>query len=799
MNETEELLHYFEVKLSELYNGSPVRKEQVQLALDVGKFLFNSKKKFLFIDAPVGTGKSMGVLIPALMYSEKKSKGLLYATATISLQNQIMTEEIPKLKKMNLVGNAILAMGKNNYTCRWNFEENQYKFSEDKRKKLNMYFRNFTGHSGQLTEIEAKYELSQTETNYIRMQQNISNKKGKQCRECIYKEQCSSIRHRKLYRSEKQNFDITVTNHDQMIVSQKFLESGRSPIVPMDKGIIIVDEAHLFIENYLGRTQEEVVFNELINLIGRIDNKLSKKIKTEHKNILKQADELQGVSSIPESFKQLLIDSMDVLESLSIRESMKSKTNDELLDRIEKCERSLKKILSNEYISWIDLENRKYCAAAKDFLPKFANFISNLASYNKVIFMSGTLTGTKKEDEIVNQWGISKQDMEFYCYDTPFDYSKQAKIYIPTDIAIPNNEDQRHLNDVSRRIQRIIEISKGNVLILCTSKQYMISISKELRECYQGKYSVLTQGDKSVEMLTTEFKSGGKILVGSGSFFTGFSVAGKALTSVIITKLPFPTPDNPLIKLIGQNMEKERKFDQIILPMMFNKLYQAVGRLIRDIGDYGIISILDPRIHVNSKYGDKVLFSLSDLKYDLSDSLLEIYKFYEKVNQNGPKADFIPYDRKKILRLPIIDTKKEQRDNFNLFLKNMESIKNRKEVIIKKKYVRQKSVKELSEERSRKEKIHKIEVERQELEKQRHEIRESIKPLENFRKKWGLHLFTQNQKDQGAEKCFFITVDLIRRKAELDSEKVIEDLFKEFPFSNKKEEDYYRSKLNKIS
>ncbi|EOJ55310.1 hypothetical protein AAH972_12750 [Enterococcus faecalis] len=142
MSETDDLLYYFERELPYLYNGAPVRKEQVQLALDVGNFLYNSEKKFLFIDAPVGTGKSMGVLIPTLMYSKNNFKSVLYATATISLQNQIMDEEVPKLKKLNLVDNAILAMGKNNYTCRWNLRKIKKNFLKKTEKNYTLISKN---------------------------------------------------------------------------------------------------------------------------------------------------------------------------------------------------------------------------------------------------------------------------------------------------------------------------------------------------------------------------------------------------------------------------------------------------------------------------------------------------------------------------------------------------------------------------------------------------------------------------------------------------------------------------------
>lgn len=399
--------------------------------------------------------------------------------------------------------------------------------------------------------------------------------------------------------------------------------------------------------------------------------------------------------------------------------------------------------------------------------------------------MSGTLTGTKTKEEIVLQWGLPSKYFDFYCYNTPFDYSKQAKVYIPKDIATPTASNDRHLFDVSRRIIRMTEISKGNLLVLCTSKKYMNTISNELKKYYKTNYDILTQGDKRVEMLTEDFKLGNKILVGSGSFFTGFSVAGKALTSVIITRLPFPTPNNPLIRLIGQNMDKDEKFNQVILPMMFNKLNQAMGRLIRDIDDHGIISILDPRIYNNSKYSDKVIQNLSELDYKITDSIVEINKFYENISKNGTNSEFVLYNRNKLSRLPIIDSK---RDVYPL--SKLNQINNKPS--IQKKYIRKKSFKEKFEEEQRKEKILRFENEQKQRERKRSELIESIKPLENFRKKWELQLFTQNQRDQGVEKCFISTVELINKKFESNKLEVIEDLFKEYPFSDKIEKDKYK-------
>src|SRR5699024_725602 len=153
----------------------------------------------------------------------------------------------------------------------------------------------------------------------------------------------------------------------------------------------------------------------------------------------------------------------------------------------------------------------------------------------------------------------------------------------------------------------------------------------------------LVQGERGVESVTREFKEDEKsVLVGTGSFFSGFSISGRALISVILTKLPFPNKDDPFLKLIGQGYDEKDFFNLIIFPEMINKLNQAMGRLIRSIGDYGVFTVMDKRVYTE-KYGEDILRLFSTLGYKVTRSSKEVENFFEIMRENGSNAKYVHY------------------------------------------------------------------------------------------------------------------------------------------------------------
>ena len=118
MNISEKIIEDYKLKVAPFYKSDP-RLAQVQMSLDIADFLFNSNKRVMFVEAPVGTGKTLGVLIPSYLYAQLNGKKITYATATKNLQRQIFEDDIPDMKKMDIFknNNVILAMGKDNYAC----------------------------------------------------------------------------------------------------------------------------------------------------------------------------------------------------------------------------------------------------------------------------------------------------------------------------------------------------------------------------------------------------------------------------------------------------------------------------------------------------------------------------------------------------------------------------------------------------------------------------------------------------------------------------------------------------------
>lgn len=156
--EIEKNLAIFEDKIPLLFNKkTSIRSSQVQMSLDITEFLYNSSKNILFLEAPVGTGKSLGTLVPSILYSTNQQNSITYATSTINLQNQIFDSDSVTLEKLELIkpNEKILALGKSNYICRAAYLNYRDKFLESEIEQLNNYFDNCL--YGYVSELEKMY------------------------------------------------------------------------------------------------------------------------------------------------------------------------------------------------------------------------------------------------------------------------------------------------------------------------------------------------------------------------------------------------------------------------------------------------------------------------------------------------------------------------------------------------------------------------------------------------------------------------------------------------------------------
>ncbi|MCI0613360.1 ATP-dependent DNA helicase, partial [bacterium] len=191
-----------------------------------------------------------------------------------------------------------------------------------------------------------------------------------------------------------------------------------------------------------------------------------------------------------------------------------------------------------------------------------------------------------------------------------FDYQSQACMYIPKNISDPT--DPRFAEEAANQIAELVQITEGGAFVLCTSYGNLRIYEKALREL---DYPLLVQGSRSKQALLKSFvRNRGSILLATMSFWQGIDIQGDSLVSVIIDKLPFAVPSDPLIEAKIQYLRKQSRnpFFEYQLPAAVMMLKQGIGRLIRTTVDYGLLAVLDRRI-VTKNYGEVFLRNLPQM------------------------------------------------------------------------------------------------------------------------------------------------------------------------------------------
>jgi ATP-dependent DNA helicase DinG len=661
----ERLLKYFEVELPNHYNSETIRQSQVQMALDVLDFLQpENLKKYLIIEAPVGTGKSLGALIPAAICGKEYKKKIVYATATINLQGQLMNVEVPLLKKFKLIKQPIYAKGKAHYFCLnelQNLDSNSRNYNYKdiiafKDSFYKFYRETDTGHRN---EFEKSYgAISDNLWEYVSL-----SKSKIDCQHCNNRYTCPSFFHRSRFKGR--HVDLIITNHDQLIrsVLNKISDPPQDPIIPINPGIIIIDEAHAFQENFLGQSEKSLSISKIISIIRKLPHSkrhiaisVARKIEIIVKSNIKELDSFQGRYPIPESIEKLLGEMTDIIKDSIIELQAKGpyslyerrNLTNEIVEKLEVLQLTLIQLTNDsENVSWINYEQQTFYSITRKFSKDFKSLLQYFAYYNKVIIMSGTLTVDGDFSNMLKQWRLRQEEVSVKSLPSSFSYKEQAIMYVPKHL-IDFKEEHYGDNFISNQVEyikQLLEITNGSSLILVTSKSYLDQLYELIKPFLEEKkINFYKQGHSSVEQLTSTFKADEtSVLIGSGSYFSGFSVQGTSLISVIITKLPFPVEDDPYLKLIGEGYEDDM-FNVIYFPYMMIKLNQAVGRLIRDIKDYGAVTILDSRVF-KASYGCKIQGYFEKTGYIITQNNNEIEEFFRNKRAGKFEISYPIYNR----------------------------------------------------------------------------------------------------------------------------------------------------------
>ncbi|WP_207643880.1 ATP-dependent DNA helicase [Desulfitobacterium hafniense] len=657
----------FENILPQQYHSKEIRKTQVELAVAAaGVFSPSSRQKILIAHAPVGTGKTFAALVPAIYDTLNYKSRVIYATSSLNLQSQLKREELRFLSMANEIQSFIVAKGVSNYVCQRSVHRRNLptKVKEDLIAYCNDYL------EGDRVEFERNfYPLDDEIWDKIKLETHS------QCYWCDMRSTCSTHAHRKRFNDPSIN--VVVTNHNQLVQSVLKKRDGGTPILNynLQRGVIIIDEAHDFEDAVLMQLSENLKLKSLRSIILGLGKVKRLELGLKALNIVndyilqikKNLETSLGRHPLNNDCYNAISQIKELLNEEIIEKATKDISRNSLIHRAEQ-ETSLEitaelldKILSqHKYASWLTFEESgatTITIVSTRFRQEISTIIRELGMNNRLLFMSGTLAVNQTFDSMYYSWGGRPEARKELILDTIFDYKKQALVYIPRDIPNPIPTTDHRFEDYSKilgtEILELIKITGGRTLILCTSHKQLELLSRILRpEIESLGITFLKQGQKSIELLSEDFKRDEtSVLIGTGSFFAGLSVPGKSLVSVILCKLPFPV-DDPFIELISSGLSETEKMNYVTVPRMLIRLLQAGGRLIRTIEDFGCFTILDPRVYDNSKfYSEKIRVELEQAGYYHTSDREEVREFINIHMINPGTAQYPKYNRE-LLPIP---------------------------------------------------------------------------------------------------------------------------------------------------
>ncbi|MCK9274321.1 MAG: hypothetical protein M0P57_04445 [Syntrophales bacterium] len=593
------------------------RPEQQEMTRAVMRSL--SEGTNLLIEAGTGVGKSFAYLVPAILSGEKT----VVSTSSLALQDQLVKNDLVSLKKVLPQRFTFSVLkGRNNYLCLK--KERDYRGEGKSYDRFRRWF--------DKTKTGEKSELSFVPRFWSDVSGDPQECTG---RICPFYGACFYYRHyRQLY-----NVDILVVNHHLLIYDVL----ADFHVLPFHNRLII-DEASEIEEVISQVFGSAVSLSRTTWLLSRLKGLkiIVDPLFTAAESFFKNADApRETVTPIPpyliEELKRFR-NRLDLKKTAAALETRKNWTTDEeLRERIERTMGALESFSGDmdNFIAQNDSRRVFYVTAKGDGLefksslvePDHA-FRSLSETYGSVILTSATLAPGSDFSFIKNRLGIG--GFEEKIVDSPFDYRKKALLYVNKDLPEPEGGNDRAFQESSLAvIDSLIEASRGRALVLFTSYRHLAYAAARTSISYPFK----SQGDMPPAKLISWFrKTPHSILFATSTFWQGIDIRGDDLSLVVIVRLPFSPPGDPLYR------ERCRRlgslwFQEYALPSAILMLRQGFGRLIRSHDDFGVVAILDRRV-VKSSYGGRILASLppAPITFDMQ----EVIRFFDSLPESEP-------------------------------------------------------------------------------------------------------------------------------------------------------------------
>ena len=624
MKLTDAIIDVFSIDgdLSRHIKGFRPRDEQLEMAQVVAEAI--ESKSTVIVEAGTGTGKTFAYLAPVLLAGKKT----IISTGSKNLQDQLFNRDLPAIKKaLGYSGKIALLKGRSNYLCLERLDQVIAQGVLGDKSVLTDLSKvrrwNNSTQSGDLSEC---IELAEDSPILPQLTSTSESCLGSDCPNYA---ECYIAKARK----KALNADLVVVNHHIFFADMAVKENGFGELIPNAEAIVF-DEAHQLPDiasQYFGQSLTSRQLFELckdINIVYRTELKdmqqlgniadTLQKIIQDFRLLLGEGNQrgnwrdLSKQSMVAKAFN-LLQEKLEFLSEVIKLVLGRSQTLDSIFERLEAIKVQLERLAETNvvgYCYWYETIGRQFGLHITPLTvaDKFGSQVANKEA--AWIFTSATLAVGADFQHFCQRLGISPHKQKILP--SPFNYCEQALLCVPR--YLPPTNRPNTLTALGEMLLPLIEANQGRCFVLCTSYAMMRGLAEYFRA--QSELSILLQGESAKTQLLTQFvEEKHSVLVATSSFWEGVDVRGDALSLVIIDKLPFTAPDEPLLKARIEDcrLQGGDPFNDIQIPEAVIALKQGVGRLIRDVTDRGAVVICDNRL-VTRAYGETFLKSLPDAK-----------------------------------------------------------------------------------------------------------------------------------------------------------------------------------------